>query len=73
MMATFETSRPAPFGAVTVYRAIAAVSSFVEALVEWNNARATQKALSRLSALELNDIGLTRADVEAMTTGRARR
>ncbi len=67
MMATFETSRPAPFGAVTVYRVISACSEFLTALLAWNDARKTQKILSRLSAHELNDIGLTPADVEAMT------
>ena len=31
---------------------------------EWNDRRITRKALSRLSDHELDDIGLTRADID---------
>jgi len=66
MMATFETTRPAPFGAVTVFRAVSALSTLLEGFGEWNSQRATRKALSKLSVHELNDIGLSPADVDAM-------
>ena len=66
-MATFETIRPAPFGAETVYRFVSFMDSKRTALAEWNNARITRNALSRLSDRELADIGLTRGDVEGMT------
>lgn len=33
------------------------------AFSEWNDARMTRKALSRLSDRELDDIGLTRGDI----------
>jgi len=68
MMATFETTRPAPFGAVTVFRAVSAVDTLREKLIHWNNKRSTQAALSKLSSYELNDIGLTIADVDDMTS-----
>lgn len=40
-------------------------------LAEWRDARQTRRALSRLSAHELDDIGLTRADLDNL--GRFRR
>ena len=66
MMATFETTRPAPFGAETIYRIVSAVDMLRVALVDWNNRRITRKALSRLSERDLADIGLTLADVDRM-------
>lgn len=63
-MAAYETSRPAPFGAISIFRAIQGVGSLFSAIVAWNDARATRNALSRLSDHELEDIGLCRGDVE---------
>lgn len=65
-MATFETTRPAPFGAVTLYRVVSAFEIVRDALVEWNSKRVTRNALSRLSDRELADIGLSRSDAEAL-------
>ena len=36
----------------------------------WNDARITRKALSALTARELDDIGLTPGDIETIATGR---
>lgn len=66
MMATFETTRPAPFGAETVYRIVSVAEAAFSALVDWNNRRITRNALSRLSERDLADIGLTLADVDRM-------
>jgi len=48
------------------------ISSFVATvagnLAAWNDARVTRKALSKLSARELEDIGLTYADVDNIGT-----
>ncbi|MFN6924583.1 DUF1127 domain-containing protein [Tabrizicola caldifontis] len=63
-MAAVETTRPAPFGAITSYRAINALSNVAAALRAWNDARVTRKALNRLSDRELDDIGLCRGDIE---------
>jgi uncharacterized protein YjiS (DUF1127 family) len=63
-MAAYETSRPAPFGAISIFRAIQGVSNLAAKIVAWNDARATRNALSRLSDHELEDIGLCRGDVE---------
>ncbi len=62
-MATFETTRPAPFGAVTTFRVMSYIDNLRVTLVEWNNKRVTRNALSRLSERELSDIGLTRGDI----------
>lgn len=65
-MAAIETSRPAPFGAITTYRAVTALTSIFAMLGAWNDARVTRKALSKLSDRELDDIGLCRGDIEMM-------
>ena len=67
-MATIETSRPAPFGAITTYRAIQGVSTVLGAMWAWNDARATRAALGKLSDRELDDIGLCRGDIELIST-----
>lgn len=38
--------------------------SLVSAFVAWNDARATRRALSKLSDRELDDIGLCRGDID---------
>ncbi len=63
-MATFETTRPAPFGAVTTFRMTSALDNMRLSLVEWNQKRSTRTALSKLSDRELSDIGMSRGDIE---------
>jgi uncharacterized protein YjiS (DUF1127 family) len=65
-MAAVETTRPAPFGAITTYRAITSMSRAFATLSAWNDARITRKALGKLSDRELDDIGLCRGDVDLM-------
>lgn len=43
------------------------LSRFVAAVVAWNDARVTRKALAALSDRELDDIGLCRADIDQIT------
>lgn len=66
-MATFETTRPAQglFGG----RLSTLVVSLVAAVAAWNDARVTRNALSKLSDRELDDIGLCRGDIEAISAG----
>ncbi|GAB4297341.1 MAG: hypothetical protein Kow0058_14150 [Roseovarius sp.] len=40
------------------------VSRLIARLVAWNETRLTRRALSRLSDRELDDIGLTRDDID---------
>jgi len=62
IMAAFETNRTAAagVGAGLAGRLLAACAA-------WNNARITRKALSRLSDRELDDIGLSRSDIDAIS------
>ena len=39
------------------------------ALTAWNEARVTKNALARLTDRELDDIGLTRGDIEQVARG----
>ena len=66
-MAAVETTRPAPFGAITTYRAVTGLSRAVGVLSAWNDARVTRKALNKLSDRELDDIGLCRGDIDHIT------
>ena len=63
-MATYETSRTAPFGAITVFRMVQSVGKAATSFQVWNAARITRNALSRLSNRELDDIGLCRGDID---------
>jgi uncharacterized protein YjiS (DUF1127 family) len=65
-MAAVETTRPAPFGAITTYRAINGLTNAFGVMSAWNDARVTRNALGKLSDRELDDIGLCRGDIEFM-------
>jgi uncharacterized protein YjiS (DUF1127 family) len=63
-MAAYETTRTAPFGAISTYRFIQFFSTLATAVAGWNDARITRKALDKLSDRELDDIGLCRGDID---------
>ena len=65
-MAAYETSRAAPFGAVSIFRSVQVLAGITATLSAWNDARITRKALGRLSDRELDDIGLSRADIDVI-------
>lgn len=65
-MAAYETSRAAPFGAISIFRAVQVVSEALNSVSAWNDARVTRTALSKLSDRELDDIGLCRGDLHAI-------
>jgi len=71
-MATFDSSRSAPFGAITSFRIISVLDDMRVALVAWNNTRSTQNTLAKLSDHELNDIGLSRGDIGSISATRRR-
>lgn len=66
-MAAFDTTRPyaAPASGA---RITSVFSSLFGALADWNDARITRKSLSRLSARELDDIGLSYGDIDTVAT-----
>ncbi|MEO1140449.1 MAG: DUF1127 domain-containing protein [Pseudomonadota bacterium] len=43
------------------------LQSIVAAFAAWNDARITRNALSKLSDRELDDIGLSRSDIDRVT------
>jgi uncharacterized protein YjiS (DUF1127 family) len=63
-MTTTVKTAVAPFGAITAHRIITAFMNAIEAVRNWNEKRRTVVALRALSADQLEDIGLTRSDVE---------
>ncbi|MBT8153615.1 DUF1127 domain-containing protein [Epibacterium ulvae] len=62
MAATANTH--APLGAVSILRVVDTVISATKAISRWNDKRLTRKELSRLTATQLDDIGLTVYDVD---------
>jgi uncharacterized protein YjiS (DUF1127 family) len=64
MMAVFETNRSEVGGGLG-----SVVARMVSALNGWNDTRVTRRELSRLSDRELDDIGLSRGDIERVARG----
>ncbi len=69
-MTETRSAQSVPFGALTVHRAVSAVTALGERFAEWRRARRTLAELERLTPAQLEDIGLTRADLERLE-GRA--
>lgn len=65
-MALFDTTRTTYGTASAANRFFAALSNVVAAVIAWNDARVTRNALSGLTDRELEDIGLSRADIDAV-------
>ena len=63
-MAIFDTTRTTYGSASVASRFYAVFSSVAAQIVAWNDARATRNALSGLTDRELEDIGLTRGDID---------
>ncbi len=60
-MSAYATNR-----AIATGTASGIVSSIVATVAAWNDARITRKALSKLSDRELDDIGLSRSDIDSI-------
>lgn len=60
-MAVYETTRSLNEGVRADAQGM--ISSLIGTVAAWNDRRATRKALSSLSARELDDIGLSRGDI----------
>lgn len=61
-MAVYETSRSLNEGVRVDAQGL--ISSVISAVISWNDRRITRKALSNLTARELQDIGLTEGDLD---------
>ncbi len=67
-MAFFDNTRTTYATASAVNRFFAIAGTLIAKIVAWNDARVTRNALSELTDRELEDIGLSRADIEAVAT-----
>lgn len=65
-MALANHTRPAPFGAITIFNLVARADAAWAKLVDWNVQRRTRNMLAKLSDRELADIGLSRGDLETL-------
>jgi uncharacterized protein YjiS (DUF1127 family) len=63
-MAAFDTTRTAYGSTPAVTRILGFFGAFFAAVEDWQDSRATRKALSDLTDLELQDIGLIRGDID---------
>lgn len=68
-MATFDTFRTTS----GVARLTSRFSTLIASLQAWNDARITRKALNALTTRELDDLGLSRADIDDIAAGTFRR
>ncbi|MFC3118716.1 DUF1127 domain-containing protein [Jhaorihella thermophila] len=68
-MAAIDTTRSAHGSHGLVGRIGSVINHLVAAFTAWNDARVTRKALSALTDRELEDIGLTRADIDRIAGG----
>ena len=62
-MAYVAANTQAPLGAVATLRVVDSIRELKNAFVVWNDTRVTRNQLMRLSGDQLQDIGLTRADL----------
>lgn len=62
-MAVFDTFRTVVDGPSIANRFFSAFTGFAGGLASWNDVRVTRNALSKLSDHELDDLGLSRADI----------
>jgi len=63
-MAAFDTNRFAYGAAPLAGQITRFFHVLINAVVAWNDARLTRNALNSLTERELEDIGLTRGDIE---------
>ncbi len=63
-MAAFDTTRPLYDAAPVAGRTKTFFASLVANVIAWNDARVTRNALNALTDRELEDIGLSRGDIE---------
>ncbi|MEO0938720.1 MAG: DUF1127 domain-containing protein [Pseudomonadota bacterium] len=69
-MATFDITRTTYGSATFAGRVAEFFGGLSAALIAWNDARVTRKALNELSDRELEDIGLIRGDIDTVANGR---
>ena len=63
-MATIDTTRATFVTVGFIGRVFSFITDIAASVIAWNDARVTRNALSGLTDRELEDIGLTRADID---------
>lgn len=66
-MAVFSTTRPLTSGQVSAGRITKALFNVFAAVSAWNDMRVTRNSLAKLSDRELDDIGLSRGDIDHLS------
>lgn len=69
-MAAFDTHRTTYGAASAAGLFFGAFNKIFAAVVAWNDARMTRNALTALTDRELEDIGLSRGDIDLVANGR---
>ena len=69
-MAIFDTSRPAPTGAIATFKLVSAFDRVISAVLDWNTERKTVAVLNKLTDHDLEDIGLSRGDIRGFAARR---
>ena len=67
-MAAIDTTRPTTIGIGSGTRLYGIMTATLNAYSTWNDKRATRNALGKLTDRELDDIGLSRADIDRITS-----
>ena len=65
-MAAFDTTRPMAASPASAGGLMTRIANLYGTLAAWNDARMTRKSLSKLTARELEDIGLSLSDIDNM-------
>lgn len=68
-MSALQNTRPAPFGAISTYYIVDAFDHILFAIRSRVAMRQTRRNLERLSDAQLDDIGLTRAQIDTVAAG----
>ena len=71
-MSVFESNRSVPLGAVSAFRLTSLVEQVFASVRAWYLARETARVLEDLSNRELDDIGISRADIPTVAEQLAR-
>lgn len=69
-MAAFDTTRTTYGAASFIGRIGALLNRVLQGVIVWNEARNARKSLNKLSDRALEDIGLSRADINAIAKGK---
>ena len=72
-MAAFDTTRTTYGSDRAASNSASFISTLISKIVAWNDVRTTRKALSALSDRELEDIGLSRGDVDSVAISKITR